>query len=107
MYSIFYYTYHNKNYFIFFLTKNIFIVNIINVERQRGLNMTRFAALLEVKDFADCFTSILTQENINACINSNKKRITSKTRKELVELKYDVGLSGKLEQAFKILHIEN
>lgn len=69
--------------------------------------MTRFIALLEVKDFVDCFASISTQENINACINSNKKRISSKTRKELEELKYDVGLSDKLEQAFKTLHIEN
>lgn len=69
--------------------------------------MTRFTALLEVRDFADCFATSSTQENINACINSNKKRITSKTRKELKELKYDVGLSDKLEQAFKTLHIEN
>lgn len=41
MYSTFYYTYHIKNIFIFFLTKKIFFVNIINVERQ-GVNMKRF-----------------------------------------------------------------
>ena len=68
--------------------------------------MTRFIALLEIKDFANCYASITTQENINACINSNKKRITSKSRKELETLKYDVGLSAKLEKAFKTLHIE-
>ena len=68
--------------------------------------MTRFIALLEIKDFTDCYATIATQENINACINSNKKRITSKSRKELEVLKYDVGLSAKLEKAFKTLHIE-
>ena len=68
--------------------------------------MTRFIALLEIKDFADCFATVTTQENINACINSNKKRITSKSRKELEVLKYDIGLSAKLEKAFKALHIE-
>lgn len=68
--------------------------------------MTRFMALLEVKDFADCFASVSTQTNITDCVNSSKKRITAKTREELTELKYDVGLSAKLEQAFKTLRIE-
>lgn len=72
--------------------------------------MTRLIALNEVKDLVDVYGSFTAIENINNCINSfsgiHIKRLTAKTKAELVELKYDVGLSAKLEEAFKVLKIE-
>ena len=72
--------------------------------------MTRLIALYEIKDLADAYGSTTAQDNIYACINSGSgthaKRLTAKTKAELAELKYDVGLSAKLEEAFKVLRIK-